>query len=294
MSWKVEFDVETLTVQNVVLTERDFRKISDLVYEHCGINLHAGKKELVRARLAKRLRCGNFKTFSDYMKHVMADSTGKEFSILIDSLSTNLTSFFREGQHFEFLRERFLPSLMERKRAKRDFRIRAWSAGCSSGEEPYSIAITLLDAVQGQGRWDIKILATDISTSVLEAAKTGIYDKQRVEPLSPIQRQRYFRTSHTTENQKVFEVNQNLRDIVIFKYLNLMGSWPIDTRRGGLDFIFCRNVMIYFDKPTQRRLVNRFWDLLSPGGILFTGHSESLTGIEHKFRYVQPTIYTKP
>lgn len=294
MSWKVEFDVETLTVQNVVLTERDFRKISDLVYEHCGINLHAGKKELVRARLAKRLRCGNFKTFSDYMKHVMADSTGKEFSILIDSLSTNLTSFFREGQHFEFLRERFLPSLMERKRAKRDFRIRAWSAGCSSGEESYSVAITLLDAVQGQGRWDIKILATDISTSVLEAAKTGIYDKQRVEPLSPIQRQRYFRTSHTTENQKVFEVNQNLRDIVIFKYLNLMGSWPIDTRRGGLDFIFCRNVMIYFDKPTQRRLVNRFWDLLSPGGILFTGHSESLTGIEHKFRYVQPTIYAKP
>jgi chemotaxis protein methyltransferase CheR len=294
VSWKVEFDVETLTVQNVVLTERDFRKISDLVYEHCGINLHAGKKELVRARLAKRLRCGNFKTFSDYMKHVMADATGKEFSILIDSLSTNLTSFFREEQHFEFLRERFLPSLMERKRAKRDFRIRAWSAGCSSGEEPYSIAITLLDAVQGQGRWDIKILATDISTSVLEVAKTGIYDKQRVEPVSPMQRQRYFRTSCTTEDQKVFEVNQNLRDIVIFKYLNLMGSWPIDTSRGGLDFIFCRNVMIYFDKPTQRRLVNRFWDLLSPGAILFTGHSESLTGIEHKFRYVQPTIYAKP
>ncbi len=285
--------METLTIQNVVLTERDFRKISDLVYEHCGINLHAGKKELVRARLAKRLRCGNFKTFSDYMKHVLADTTGKEFSILIDSLSTNLTSFFREEQHFEFLRNRFLPSLMERKRAKRDFRIRAWSAGCSSGEEPYSVAITLLDAVQGQGRWDIKILATDISTSVLEVAKTGTYDKQRVEPVSRLQRQRYFLASHTTD-QNVFEVSQSLRDIVIFKYLNLMGNWPIDTRRGGLDFIFCRNVMIYFDKPTQRRLVNRFWDLLSSGGILFTGHSESLTGIEHKFRYVQPTIYAKP
>jgi chemotaxis protein methyltransferase CheR len=289
----VGFDVETLTIQNVVLTERDFRKISDLVYEHCGINLHAGKKELVRARLAKRLRYGNFNTFSDYMKHVLADKTGKEFSILIDSLSTNLTSFFREEQHFEFLRDRFLPALMERKRTKRDFRIRAWSAGCSSGEEPYSVAITLLDTVQGQGRWDIKILATDISTSVLEVAKTGIYDKQRVEPVSRLQRQRYFLASHT-EDQKVFEVSQSLRDIVIFKYLNLMGNWPIDTRRGGLDFIFCRNVMIYFDKPTQKRLVNRFWDLLSPGGILFTGHSESLTGIEHKFRYVQPTIYAKP
>jgi chemotaxis protein methyltransferase CheR len=285
--------VETLTVQNVVLTDRDFHKISDLVYEHCGINLHAGKKELVRARLAKRLRQGNFRTFSEYMRHVLEDTTGKEFSVLIDSLSTNLTSFFREGQHFEFLRNKFLPSLMERKRAKPDFRVRAWSAGCSSGEEPYSIAITLLDAVQGQGRWDIKILATDISTSVLEVAKTGIYDKQRVEPVSPMQRQRYFLVSRT-EDQKVFEVNQNLRDIVIFKHLNLMGNWPIDTRHGGLDFIFCRNVMIYFDKPTQRRLVNRFWDLLSSGGILFTGHSESLTGIEHKFRYVQPTIYAKP
>jgi chemotaxis protein methyltransferase CheR len=285
--------MQTLAVQNAVLTERDFREISDLVYEHCGINLHAGKKELVRARLAKRLRQGNFRTFSDYMKHVLADTTGKEFSVLIDSLSTNLTSFFREGRHFDFLRSQFLPALMERKRAKRNFRIRAWSAGCSSGEEPYSIAITLLDAVQGQGRWDVKILATDISTSVLEAAKSGIYDTKRVDPVSPMQRQKYFLVSRT-EDQKLFEVSQSLRDIVIFKYLNLMGSWPIDTRHGGLDFIFCRNVMIYFDKPTQRRLVNRFWDLLSSGGILFTGHSESLTGIEHKFRYVQPTIYAKP
>jgi chemotaxis protein methyltransferase CheR len=285
--------VETLTVQNVVLTDRDFHRISDLVYEHCGINLHAGKKELVRARLAKRLRQGNFRTFSEYMRHVLEDTTGEEFSILIDSLSTNLTSFFREEQHFEFLRNKFLPSLMERKRAKPDFRIRAWSAGCSSGEEPYSIAITLLDAVAGHGRWDIKVLATDISTSVLDVAKTGIYDKQRVQPVSPMQRQKYFRAARE-QNQKIFEVNQNLRDIVIFKYLNLMKSWPIDTRHGGLDFIFCRNVMIYFDKPTQGRLVNRFWDILSSGGILFTGHSESLTGIEHQFRYVQPTIYAKP
>ena len=285
--------METLTVQHIVLTDRDFQKISNLVYEHCGINLHAGKKELVRARLAKRLRQGNFQTFSEYMKHVLEDTTGEEFSILIDSLSTNLTSFFREGQHFEFLQTRLLPSLLERKRLKRDFRIRVWSAGCSSGEEPYSIAITLLDAIAGQGRWDVKVLATDISTSVLEVAKSGIYDKQRVEPVSPLQRQKYFRTSRE-QNERIFEVNQNLRDIVIFRYLNLMKSWPIDTRQGGLDFIFCRNVMIYFDKPTQSRLVNRFWDILSPGGILFTGHSESLTGIEHRFRYVQPTIYAKP
>jgi chemotaxis protein methyltransferase CheR len=273
------------------LTERDFRKISKLVYEHCGINLHVGKKELIRARLAKRLRRGNFNTFSEYMKHVFDDKTGKEFSVLIDSLSTNLTSFFREGQHFEFLRSRFIPSLMEQKAKKRDFRIRTWSAGCSSGEEPYSIAITLLDAVEGRGRWDIKILGTDISTSMLEVARMGVYDKQRVNPVSPMQRQKYLLSSQK-DKQSVFEVSRSLRDIVLFKYLNLMGDWPINPS-GGVDFIFCRNVMIYFDKPTQENLVNRFWNLLASGGVLFTGHSESLTGIKHKFKYIQPTIYMK-
>jgi chemotaxis protein methyltransferase CheR len=285
--------METLTIHDVVLTDRDFRKISNLVYEHCGINLHDGKKELVRARLAKRLRKGHFKTFPEYLKHVLADKTGKEFSILIDSLSTNLTSFFREGKHFEFLRNEFLPVLLERKRKNRNFKIRVWSAGCSSGEEPYSVGITLLDAVQGQGRWDIKVLATDISTSMLETAKEGIYDEQRVEPVSPLQRQRYLLASHVG-GQKVFEVSKSVRDVVILKYLNLMENWSINPRDGGLDFIFCRNVMIYFDKPTQMRLVNRFWNILDSGGIFFTGHSESLTGIEHGFKYVQPTIYAKP
>jgi chemotaxis protein methyltransferase CheR len=282
--------IEALT-KNYVFTERDFSSISRLVYEHCGINLHVGKKELIRARLVKRLHHGNFKSFSDYMKHVLEDKTGKEFSILIDSLSTNLTSFFREKQHFQFLRETFMPWLLEQKAQRRDFRIRAWSAGCSSGEEPYSIAITLLDTVEARGRWDIKVLGTDISTSMLEIARMGVYDKKRVEPLSLGQRQKYL--IHSQENkQSVFEVNKRLRDTVIFKYLNLMQNWPINPP-GGVDFIFCRNVMIYFDKPTQERLVNRFWDRLGPGGVLFTGHSESLTGINHRFKYVQPTIYEK-
>lgn len=281
--------MDTLIAQNIKLSEKDFKKISSLVYDHCGINLHEGKKELVRARLAKRLRLGKFKTFPEYMKNVLDDETGREFSVLIDSLSTNLTSFFREVQHFEFLQNQFLPALLERKRKTRNFRIRAWSAGCSSGEEPYSIAITLLDAVQAQGRWDIKVLATDISTSVLEVAKTGIYDAQRITTVPSLQRQKYLVTLGTKQNN--FEVTKLLRNAVIFNYLNLMNDWPI---KGPLDFIFCRNVMIYFDKPTQSRLVNRYWDLLDSGGILFTGHSESLTGIEHKFKYVQPTIYMKP
>ena len=282
-----------LTLNNIVLTDKDFNEISNLVHKHCGINLHSGKKELVRARLAKRLRQGNFDTFSDYMKYVLADKTGREFSMLIDTLSTNLTSFFRERQHFEFLEDKFLPALLERKRKSQKFKIRTWSAGCSSGEEPYSIAITLLDAVLGQGRWDIKVLATDISTSMIETAKKGIYDKQRIEPVSPMQKQRYLNVINLN-GEKVYEVNRNLRDVIIFKYLNLMEDWPIRPQGGGLDIIFCRNVMIYFDKPTQANLINRFWNILDSGGILFTGHSESLAGIQHKFRYIQPTIYSKP
>lgn len=279
-----------LLTQDIELSESDFRKISRLVYEHCGINLHEGKKELVRARLAKRLREGSYRSFKQYMTHVLNDPSGREFSILVDSLSTNLTSFFRESQHFDFLTQRHLPALLDRKRKKSDFRLRAWSAGCSSGEEPYSIAITLLEATKGQGRWDTRILATDISTTVLETARMGIYDAERVEPVPTILRQKYLmpqRTSH----RKIYEVGSQIRNAVIFRYLNLMQEWPI---KGPLDIIFCRNVMIYFDKTTQSRLVNRYWDILNSGGVLFTGHSESLTGIDHKFDYIQPTIYTKP
>jgi chemotaxis protein methyltransferase CheR len=279
-----------LTLQEISLGEQEFRLISDLVYEHCGINLHDGKKELVRARLAKRLREGRFETFSEYIRHVMDDPTGREFSLLVDSLSTNLTKFFREDQHFEYMRSQLLPRIMAAKQSRRELRIRAWSAGCSTGEEPYSIAITLLEAVQGRGRWDIKLLATDVSTRVLDQAQRGLYDKDRIEPIPLPLRSKYL--NHVRERgQELYEVGDSLRGVVLFRYLNLMQEWPV---KGPLDFIFCRNVMIYFDKPTQGRLINRYYDLLGPGGVLFTGHSESLTGIDHKFKYVQPTIYTKP
>lgn len=282
--------MEAPVLDEVVLSEKDFRMISDLVYKHCGINLHEGKKELVRARLAKRLRLGKIKTFPEYIKHVLEDKSGREFSILVDSLSTNLTSFFREGQHFDFLNNNFLPALLDRKLKTGNRRIRTWSAGCSSGEEPYSIAITLLEAVAGRERWDVRILASDISTEILETARKGIYPEDRVEPVSPMLRNKYL-TCQRDNGKKLYEVNRQLRDIIVFRYLNLMGEWPI---KPPLDFIFCRNVMIYFDKPTQERLISRYWHLLDSGGVLFTGHSESLTGIEHKFKYVQPTIYVKP
>lgn len=282
--------MQALFTQELTLTDKDFRLISQLVYDHCGINLHEGKKELIRARLAKKLRAGKFTSFPEYMEHVQEDKSGREFSDFIDMLSTNLTSFFRENQHFEYVKNVLLPKLIEKKQKSGNNRVRVWSAGCSSGEEPYSIAITLLENLPASGRWDARILATDISTRILEKAKAGVYAAERVQPV-PLQEKRKYLVSKKQDRQTIFEVRQSLREMITFRYLNLMDDWPI---KGPLDFIFCRNVMIYFDKPTQASLVNRYWDLLGSGGVLFTGHSESLTGIEHKFKYIQPTIYMKP
>ena len=178
-------------LEELTLTEEQFCRISDLVYNYCGINLHDGKKELVRSRLAKRLRTLKIRSFEDYLAYALKDPSGGEFTHLIDALSTNLTSFFREPQHFAYLREHFYPALLTRKRAAKQWRIRAWSAGCSSGEEPYSIAISLLEAFQGQGRWDAKILATDLSTQVLTRAREGVYEAARVAPLTGTPKQRY-------------------------------------------------------------------------------------------------------
>jgi len=273
----------------LTLTDAEFEQISQMVYDHCGINLHDGKKELVRARLAKIIRQGRFESFSNYMDYVAADTTGQAFSELIDSLSTNLTSFYRESVHFDYLADKFLPELIAQKQRSGQLRLRGWSAGCSSGEEPYTIAITLLEALSDRARWDVKLLATDISTRILKRAQEGVYEQERIEPVPAALKHRYL-IMHNKNGHKMFEVSNALRQIIVFKYLNLMEEWPF---RGPMDFIFCRNVMIYFDKPTQQRLIDRFYQVLAPGGALFTGHSESLTGIRHSFRYVQPTIYRK-
>lgn len=281
---------ETIVVDDkLTLTDAEFEQISEMVYAHCGINLHDGKKELVRSRLAKILRLGRFESFSQYMEHVAADTSGQAFSELIDSLSTNLTSFYREAIHFDYLAGTLLPEIIAHKQRQNTLRLRGWSAGCSSGEEPYTIAITLLESLPDRARWDVKLLATDISTRILKRAQEGIYERERIEPVPPALKNRYL-IMRTQNGEKRFEVAPALRQTIAFKYLNLMQDWPF---RGSFDFIFCRNVMIYFDKPTQQRLIDRFWQVLAPGGVLFTGHSESLTGIRHSFRYIQPTIYRK-
>jgi chemotaxis protein methyltransferase CheR len=272
-----------------IVSEAEFRQISDLVYRHCRINLHDGKKELVRARLAKRMRGGGFTNVGQYIEHVLADASGAEFTGLIDSLSTNLTSFFREVAHFNYLKAHFLPALAARKRKQGANRILAWSAGCSSGEEPYSLAMMLSDELPAGEGWDVRILATDISTRVLDIARAGSYPAARVQSVPPPQRQQYL-TAARRNSTMLYSVVPAVRRLVRFRHLNLMDAWPFS---GPFDFIFCRNVMIYFDKPTQEKLVNRYHDVLRPGGLLFTGHSESLTGIAHRFRYVEPTIYAR-
>ncbi|MBN1435486.1 MAG: protein-glutamate O-methyltransferase [Sedimentisphaerales bacterium] len=281
--------MDVLTDQSLVLSDREFQRISDAIYDHCGINLHAGKRGLVQSRLSKLVRRQGFETFTKYIDYILSDEGKEEFVTAVDTLSTNLTFFFRENQHFEYLRQDYLPKLIANKSKEANKRVRVWSAACSSGEEPYSLAITLAETFAQEINWDIKILATDISTRVLERAKMGTYDIERIEPLTAQQKQRFL-VANNIEGRKVFQVRRELTDMVRFRHLNLMDAWPF---RGRFDIIFVRNVMIYFDKPTQAVLVKRFWDHLADGGLLCIGHSESLTGIDHSFRYVQPATYQK-
>ena len=263
------------------LTDNAFREIAELAHDVAGIHLGEGKRELVRARLGKRIAELGLPGFEEYVARVREDRSGKELLVMIDLLTTNKTSFFREPAHFTFLRETVIPSL-------RPGKLRIWSAACSSGEEPYSIAIELLEDLRGDA-WDARILATDISPTILALARRGIYRGEQLEDVPDSLRKKYFRPAPDTGADRWIVVPA-VRRLVRFARLNLMDPWPM---RGPFDVIFCRNVMIYFDKPTQARLVARFHELLRPGGWLFVGHSESLTNVDHPYEYVQPAIYRR-
>jgi len=265
-----------------------FQQFSRLVYELCGINLHAGKKALLQARLNKRLRVTGIDSYAEYFKVLTSGTDHGEFVHFLDSISTNLTYFFRESQHFDFLDKTALPELIAKKRKECVFRIRIWSAGCSTGEEPYSLAMSVLAHLPDIGRWDLKILATDISTRVLEVACRGIYSEEKVQKVPPALRQAYFQRVGNQNGKPDFLIAPNVKRIVTFYRLNLKDLYPF---KGLFDLIFCRNVMIYFDKKTQEELVNRMAAFLCPGGYFCVGHSESLTGLVHKLCYVQPAIY---
>jgi len=269
------------------LTDNEFEKISSFVKETCGIDLHVGKRELVKARLGKRLRNLGMTSFDDYFQRVHADASGAELTFMLDALATNVTSFFREPQHFDYVRT----AVVQRAAASKinPKRLRVWSAGCSSGEEPYSIAISILEGVHSLENWDVGILATDLSVKVLDYARRGVYPRERIANVPKGLGPKYF-TAEGRGEDKTYRIAQAVRGLVTFARLNLMGHWPM---KGPFDAILCRNVMIYFNKETQTRLIDRFAGLLAVGGVLCIGHSESLAGVKHKLDYIAPTIYSR-
>lgn len=266
----------------------DYERISRLVYEQCGINLHEGKKELVKARLGKRLREGNFRSFRDYYHYIVTEEGTDEMVSMIDSISTNLTYFFREESHFQLLRKIIHPLMQAGSDDRSSAKLKVWSAGCSTGEEPYSLAMTIHDCVNGAVN-DVKIMATDISTRVLHVASKGIFHRDKLNNVSQSILKRYFQMGYG-QSEGYYRIKKEIKNMIQFMRFNLMEAPPSNCQ---FNIIFCRNVMIYFDKSTQGGLINRFHQCLAKGGYLFIGHSESLTGLNHDFKYIEPSVYRK-
>ena len=262
-----------------------FNRFRQIVYERSGITLGPQKEALVSSRVGKRMRALGLSDYGDYLRCLDEDVSGEEYIHLIDAISTNVTSFFREPQHFEFL-----SGLLQQWMAAGQRRFRLWSAASSSGEEPYSMAATALETL-GRQSADIKILATDISTKVLRQCMKGVYRADKFSTVSPEVRERYFEPVMQGD-ELGYSVKPALRNITVFRSLNL--SRPPFPMKGPLDAVFCRNVMIYFDNNVRKGLLDEIYRLLRPGGYLMVGHAESLTGMVSNFKSVRPSIYTKP
>ena len=273
-------------VREFAFSNEDFEALRRLVKELTGINLTDQKRELVYGRLARRLRALHLRTFAQY-RDLLASDGGKEISEFCNAITTNLTSFFRESHHFDYLREQLLQAHAADRGASR--RLRIWSAGCSTGEEPYSLAMTVLEAIPDLRSWDIKILATDLDSDVLAKAQRGIYAADRVRALGPQRLSRFF-VERRGRDGPCYEVAPELMSLITFRQLNLMHSLPM---KGPLDAIFCRNVVIYFDKDTQRELFARVAHLQRRNDLLFLGHSESLFKVSESYTPIGKTIYRR-
>lgn len=265
-----------------VFTETDFKKIAAMVHGQAGIVLTEGKANLVYSRLAKRLRLIGLRTFREYCELIESDDGKDERQAMIAAMTTNVTRFFREPHHFEYLKSQVLPKLVER--ARKGGRVRLWSAACSSGEEPYSIAMTLLDLLPEAPKLDVRILATDIDTNMLAKGRNAAYGGSA---LSSIPTQ-YHKFLNKTRQSEDFQVGEVAMSLVQFNELNLLGAWPM---KGKFDTIFCRNVMIYFDEDTQNRIWSKFADSLMPHGSLCIGHSERIMLDTLPFELVAQTTY---
>ena len=278
------------TQVNCRLQASDFARFSRLVYETCGIQLSASKQQMVESRLRKRLRETGASSFSDYWKLLTQDAAGKDELVrFIDVMTTNKTEFFRESAHFDFLVKNIVPE-MARRKSSDGRNLRVWSAGCSTGKEAYTLAIVLSECKAEGALDDFSIVGTDISTDVLKQARQAVYPEADMQAVAYSLRQRYLLRSLDRKN-KTCRMTPEIRDRVSFERLNFMDE---KYRFSSLfDIIFCRNVMIYFDRPTQEAVVNRLSECLKIGGYYFTGHSETLNGIACDLAPVAPTIYLK-
>jgi chemotaxis protein methyltransferase CheR len=268
-------------------TAEDFRQIADLVHTTTGIRMPEYKSAMVYSRLAKRLRALGLDSFREYCRLVLDNAGLDERQKMLAALTTNMTSFFREPHHFQHLKQKVLPPLVEQ--ARRGGRVRLWSAGCSSGEEPYSIALTVLSLLPDAAQRDVKILASDINPGVLDKGRRGIYPEKALASASPDQRSRWFGPGPAMDGEPTLMANEELRSLIAFRELNLVGEWPM---RGTFQAIFCRNVVIYFEETTRDRIWGRFIPLLTAGGCLYIGHSERLgPSVAPRFAQEEFTTY---
>jgi chemotaxis protein methyltransferase CheR len=274
-----------LPKQEFDLTDSEFDRLRSVVLKLTGIALADSKRELLYSRLARRLRKLKLASFSEYCSMVEV-AQGDELQELTNAITTHLTSFFRENYHFEQMAGDVVPWIERERSAVR--RARLWSAGCSTGEEPYSLAIVLREALARLSAWDIRLLATDIDSRVIETAAEGAYEKERLTGLSTDRAQRWFSKSQSRPGYST--ASEELKSLITFKQLNLLDVWPM---KGPFDVIFCRNVVIYFDKDTQRELFERMADLQEPGGWLFIGHSENLFNVTNRYKLVGRTVYRR-
>ena len=251
------------------MSDETFRTITKIAKKKAGLMISDRKRTLVHSRISRRLRALGLHGFDDYVALVSSQSGSAELSHMISALTTNVSSFFRENHHFQQLRDTILP--LKLKEARSGGRLRIWSAGCSSGQEPYSIAMEILALEPKAHQFDVKILATDIDQNILATAKSGLFDQDDMKHVPESYRGRFFGRPQDPEHP--YEVQKELRDLVFFRSLNLLNDWPM---RGPFDVIFCRNVVIYFDENTQRQLWTRFRKSLARGGSLFVGHSERI------------------
>lgn len=265
-------DDEVMASGEYPLTRRDLNEIAAMIYADAGIALNDSKASLVYSRLSKHIRNLGLSGFREYCALVASPEGAHERREMLSHLTTNFTRFFRENHHFDHLRTEVLPGLIAR--AKAGGRVRIWSAACSDGQEPYSIALTVLSMLQNAADYDFRILATDIDPKILALARAGAYDESALETVNPAMRKQWFKEVDVGGRRK-FQVDDRVKRLITFNELNLMAQWPL---KGPFDAIFCRNVVIYFDEPTQVKIWSRFAGLLAEGGHLYIGHSERVSG----------------